>query len=60
MSPDIGKGADKCTFNFWIPVYSLMNGICHTSRTSNDIDMKLEPLTEPDERKTATLKKFDN
>ena len=22
--------------------------------------MKLEPLTEPDERKTATLKKFDN
>ena len=32
----------------------------HNSRTSNDIDMELGPVTKTDKRNTAMLKKFDN
>ena len=33
---------------------------CHDSRTSNDIDMKLGPVTKLDKRNTATSKKLDD
>ena len=37
-----------------------MNKHCHNSRTSNNIDMKLGPVTKLDKRNTATSKKFDD
>ena len=37
-----------------------INENCHNSRTNNDIDMKLGPVTKFDKRSTATLKKFDD
>ena len=33
---------------------------CPNSRTSNDIDMKLGPVTKLDKRNKVTLKKFDD
>ena len=44
----------------WISGQSLMNKHCHNSRTSNNIDMKLGPVTKLDKRNTATSKKFDD
>ena len=41
-------------------VKSLIDKIRHNSRTSNDIDMKLGPLTKLDKRNTTTLKKTDD
>ena len=32
----------------------------HNSRTSNDIDMKLVPVTKLDKKNMATSKKFDD
>ena len=33
---------------------------CHNSRTSNDIDMKLGPVTKLDKKNTATSEKLDD
>ena len=33
---------------------------CHNSRTSDDIDMKLGPVTKFDKRNKTTQKKFDD
>ena len=33
---------------------------CHNSRTSDDIDMKLGPVTKPDKRTRTTSKKLDD
>ena len=38
----------------------MMKENCHNSRTSNDIDMELGPVTKIDKRNTVILKKFDN
>ena len=46
--------------NSWISGQSLMNKHWHNSRTSNNIDMKLGPVTKLDKRNTATSKKFDD
>ena len=37
-----------------------MKGNCHNSRTSDDINMKLEPVTKIDNRNKTTSKKFDD
>ena len=42
------------------PVKSLTNKNCHNSRTSNDISIKLEPVTKLDNRNTTTSKKLDD
>ena len=39
-------------------VYFPFPDFCHNSRTSNDIDMKLGPVTKLDKRNTATSKKM--
>ena len=39
---------------------SLINKNCHSSRTSDDIDMKLGPVTKLDKRNTTKSKKFDD
>ena len=36
---------------------SLIKGNCHNSRTSDDIDMKLRPVTNPQKRNKITSKK---
>ena len=39
---------------------SFINKNCHNSRNSNDIDMKLTPITKLDKRNTVTPKKIDD
>ena len=39
---------------------SLINKNCHNSRTSNDIDMKLGPVTKLDRKNMGTPKQFDD
>ena len=47
-SIDIGQNSDGSISDFWISGHALINENCHNSRTSNDIDMKLEPVTKLD------------
>ena len=42
-----------------IPGQSLIKENCDNSKTSDDIDMKLGPVTKLDKRNKATSKKFD-
>ena len=44
----------------WISGQSLKRENCHNSRTSNDIDIRLGPVTKLDKKNTATSKKIDN
>ena len=44
QSPDIEQNSDWCISDFPISGQSLIQGNCHNSRTSDDIDMKLEPV----------------
>ena len=43
-------------FHFQVSVQSVLNKICYYSRTTHHIDIKLEPITKFDKRKTATSK----
>ena len=43
--------------DFWSIPYKVN---CHNSRTSDDIEMKLCPVTKLDKRKKSTSKKFDD
>ena len=54
QSPDIGQNSDGGISNFWISGQSLIKENCHKLRTSDDIDMKLGPLTKLDKRNKAT------
>ena len=45
---------------FLISGQSLIKRNCHNSRTSDDIDMKLGPVTKLDKRNKTTSKKFDD
>ena len=56
----MGKISDEGISDFWISGQSLIKGNCHNSRTSDDIDMKLGPVTKPDKRNKITSKKIDN
>ena len=53
QSPDIGKNSDGSISDFWISGQFLIS-----SKTSDDIDMKLGSVTKIDKRKTKTTKKF--
>ena len=44
--------------NFRISDQFLIKENCHNSRTSDDIDMKLGPVTKRDKRNKTTSKKF--
>ena len=46
--------------DFLISGQSLIKENSHNSRTSDDIDMKLEPVTKLDKRNKTTSKKFDD
>ena len=51
---------DKTQTDFRISGQSLIKENCHNSRTSDDIDMKLGPVTKPEKRNNKTLDKFNN
>ena len=46
QSPNIGQNSNGRISNFHISGQSLITEICHNSRTSDDIDMNLEPVTK--------------
>ena len=60
QSPDIRQNPDGGISDFRISGQSLIKENCHNSRTSDDIDMKLGPVTKLDKRNKTTSKKFDN
>ena len=59
QSPDIGQNSDGDISDFRISGQSLIKENCYNSRTSDDIDMKLGPVTKLDKRNKTTSKKFD-
>ena len=60
QSPDIWQNSDESISDFRISDQSFINENCHNSRTTHDIDMKLESVTKLDKRNTATSKIFDD
>ena len=59
LSPDAGQNSDGGISDFWIFDQSLIKRNCHNSRTSDDNDMKLGPVTKLDKR-NKTSKKIGN
>ena len=59
QSLNIGKNSDGGISDFRISGHSLIKENCHNSRTSDDIDRKLGPVTKLDKRSKATSKTFD-
>ena len=60
QSPDIGENAGEGVFDFQISGQSLTKQNCLNSRTSDDIDIKLGPVTKLDKRNKTILKKTDD
>ena len=60
QSPDIGQNSDRSISDFRFSGLSLIKLNCHNSRTRNDIDMKLGPVTKLDKRNKIVSKKFDD
>ena len=60
QSPDIGQKSDRGISDFWISGQSLIKTNCHNSGTSDDIDMKLRPVTKIDMKNETTSKTFDD
>ena len=52
----LGKNSDERISDIRISGQSLRNENCHSSRTSNDIDMKVGPVTKPNKKNTETWK----
>ena len=55
QSRNIGENSDRVILNFWSSGQSLIKRNCHNSRTSDDIDMKLRPVSHIDKRNKTTL-----
>ena len=60
QSPDIEQNSDGFISDLRLSGQSLIKENCHNSRTSDDIDMKLGPVTKLDKRNKITSKKIDN
>ena len=56
QSPDIGQNSDGGISYFRISGQSFIKENCHNSRTNDDIDMKLGPVTKRDKRNKTTSK----
>ena len=54
------QNKNEGTYDFHISGQSLIKRNCRKSKTSDDIDMKLGPVTKRDKRNKTTSKKFDN
>ena len=57
QSPGIGQNSDGGNSNFRISGLSLIKRNCRNSRTSDDIDKRLGPVTKLDKRNKTTSKK---
>ena len=57
---DIRQNSDVGIFDFRISGQSLIKENCHNSRTSDDIDMKLGPVTKRNKRNKKASKKFED
>ena len=53
-SPDIGQNADLGISDFLTSGQSLIKDNCHNSRSSDDIDRKLGPVTKLDKKNKTT------
>ena len=60
QSPDIGQNSDGDVSDFQISCQPFIEENCHNSRTSNDIDVKLGPVTKLEKKNTAISKKYDD
>ena len=60
QSPVIGQNSDGSISDFRISGQFLIKENLHNSGTSNDIDMKLGPVTKLDKKNKTTSKKFDD
>ena len=58
QSPDIGQNSDGGISDFRISGQSFIKENCHNSRTSDDIDMTLGPITELNKKNEVTSKKL--
>ena len=58
-SPDIGQNSGQSISAFWISVQFLINENSCSSRTSNDIDMKLEQQLNLTRERRQCQKKFN-
>ena len=58
QSPDIEKKFSKVISDFWIFDQSFIKENVHNSRTSNDIDIKLGPVTKIVDRDRLRHKNF--
>ena len=58
--PDIGQNSDGGISDFWISGQSFIKVNCHNSRTSDDIDMELGPVTKLDKRNKTMSKRIDD
>ena len=57
---DIEHNSDGCIFNIRNSGQTLTNKNCKKTRASNNIDMKLAPVTKLDKKTTTTLKRIDD
>ena len=60
QSPDIRQNSDDGIYDFRNSGQSLIKVNCYNSRTSDDIDIKLGPVTKFDKRNKTTSKKFND
>ena len=60
QSPDIGQTSDGGISDFRISGQSLIKENCHNFRTSDDINMKLGPVTKLDKKNNTTSENFDD
>ena len=60
QSPDIGQTSDGGISNFRISSQSLIKENCHNFRTSDNINMKLGPVTKLDKKNKTTSENFDD
>ena len=58
QSPHIGQNSDGDISKLKISGQSLIKENCHNSRTNDNIDMKLGPVTKLDKRNIITSKNF--
>ena len=59
QSANVGQNTDGGISDFAISGQSLIKENCHNSRTSDDIDMKLGPVTKINNKIKTTSKKFE-
>ena len=59
QSPDIAQNSDGGITDFWNSGQSLIKENCLISRTSDDIDMKLGPVSKIDKRNKKTSKNLE-